>query len=127
METLPFTGERVVPRGTPANILKEHEQRYNFAAQFVRGKIVLDIACGSGMGSEFLLRSGATKVIGVDISRESLDFASAQYPNIDFLWGDASSHIPLPDGVVDVVVSFETIEHFRDQTTFLQQCRRVLM
>ncbi len=78
------------------------------------------------MGSEFLLRSGAKKVIGVDIDLESLDFASQQYPKINFVRGDASSHIPLPDACVDVVVSFETIEHLPNQKTFLEECRRVL-
>ena len=127
MNTVRFTGERVVPGGTtPANIFNEAEGRYNFAAQFVRGRVVLDIACGSGMGSEFLLEAGAKKVLAVDIDQPSLDVASAQYPKIEFAWGDASRHIPLSDASVDVVVSFETIEHLQDQENFLGECRRVL-
>jgi len=122
-----FTGERVVPGGTtPANIFNEHEHRYNFAAQFVPGQVVLDIACGSGMGSQFLLEAGAKKVLGVDIDRQSLSVASNKYPKIEFTWGDASRHIPFSDASVDVVVSFETIEHLQDQERFLNECRRVL-
>jgi ubiquinone/menaquinone biosynthesis C-methylase UbiE len=122
-----FTGERVVPGGTtPANIFQEAEQRYNFASQFTGGRVVLDIACGSGMGSEFLLRAGARQVIGVDIDRQALDVASRRYPKVEFRFGDAAHHIPLPDAFVDVVVSFETIEHVFDQDSFLNECRRVL-
>ena len=126
MKSLEFSGERVVPGQTPLELISEHEQRYNFAAQFVKGQVVLDIACGSGMGSEFLLRSGAKKVTGVDIDAEAVAFASQQYPKVDFMRGDASSHIPLPDASVDVVVSFETIEHFPNHERFLEECRRVL-
>jgi len=117
----------VVPGGTtPVTIFSESEQRYNFASQFVAGKAVLDIACGSGIGSSFLLESGASRVTGVDIDRPSLEAAARIYRGIDFKWGDASREIPLPDDSVDVVVSFETIEHFTNQDRFLEECRRVL-
>jgi ubiquinone/menaquinone biosynthesis C-methylase UbiE len=122
-----FTGERVVPGGTtPVSIFSESEHRYNFASQFVVGKTVLDIACGSGIGSSFLLESGASRVTGVDIDRPSLETAARTYPGVDFKWGDASREIPLPNESVDVVVSFETIEHFANQDRFLEECRRVL-
>jgi 2-polyprenyl-3-methyl-5-hydroxy-6-metoxy-1,4-benzoquinol methylase len=124
---LPFyTGERIVPVLTPNTVFQEHEQRYNFAADFVRGKTVLDVASGSGLGSDFLLRSGALKVIGVDIDGAAVEYASERYPRITFLHGDASQSISLPENSVDVVVSFETIEHLSNQEKFLSECRRVL-
>jgi hypothetical protein len=46
-------------------------------------------------------------------------------PNLRFLEGDTRS-IPLPDDAVDVVVSFETIEHFYEQERFLAEVKRVL-
>jgi 2-polyprenyl-3-methyl-5-hydroxy-6-metoxy-1,4-benzoquinol methylase len=121
-----YTGERIVPVLTPNTVFQEHEQRYNFAADFVRGKTVLDVASGSGLGSDFLLRSGALKVIGVDIDGAAVEYASEHYPRITFLHGDASQSISLHENSVDVVVSFETIEHLCDQENFLSECRRVL-
>jgi SAM-dependent methyltransferase len=124
VEPLPFTGERMVPEGAGENVFWEHIYRYRFALQFVRGRRVLDIACGEGYGSAALLRGGAKSVIGVDISLEACDHAARRY-GIETKPGDATA-IPLPDNSVDLVVSFETIEHVPKPELFLDECRRVL-
>ncbi|MBS1504494.1 MAG: class I SAM-dependent methyltransferase, partial [Bacteroidetes bacterium] len=46
-------------------------------------------------------------------------------PNISFETGMAEK-IPLPDASVDVVVSFETIEHHDKHTEMMQEIKRVL-
>jgi len=38
-----------------------HQKFYKFAAQFVKGKVVCDIGCGSGHGCEILKKSGALR------------------------------------------------------------------
>ncbi len=110
------------------NIYLEHMTRYMFSSQFVKGKIVLDIACGSGYGSNELFKAGAEKVIGVDISRETIKYCQKKYSNeyIDFVVGDVTK-IPIEDNSVDVVVSFETIEHIdeKSQKKFLEEISRV--
>ena len=122
---LPFTGERYVPRIT-GNIFLEHMHRYIFAAQIVEGKDVLDIASGEGFGSN-LLAKVARSVIGVDISQDVVDHANKKYstPSLGFQAGSATS-IPLPDAAVDVVVSFETIEHLTGHEKMLSEVKRVL-
>lgn len=123
-----FTGERMIPDNNKNdNIYFEHMSRYIFANQFVKEKIVLDIACGVGYGSSHLLSKGAKKVIGVDISQEAIDYAKKQYQNekIEFLQGDATN-IPLENDTIDVIVSFETIEHLKNQEKFLREVKRVL-
>lgn len=45
--------------------------------------------------------------------------------NIKFVLGDASK-IPLEDNLVDVVVSFETIEHIPNYIEFISEIKRVL-
>jgi hypothetical protein len=47
---LDFTGERFLP-GVPGEIAYEHWHRYAFALRHVRGKRVLDAACGEGYGT----------------------------------------------------------------------------
>jgi ubiquinone/menaquinone biosynthesis C-methylase UbiE len=118
------TDERMIPESAGTGTFWEHIYRYAFACRHVAGKLVLDIACGEGYGSAALQRAGAAKVIGVDISESTCMHACKKY-RIDARVGGAEL-IPLPDNCVDVVVSFETIEHVADPGAFLDECRRVL-
>jgi SAM-dependent methyltransferase len=121
---LPNTGERMIPESTAFNTFWEHIYRYRFAARFARGKRILDIACGEGYGSAALLKAGAASLIGVDVSPEACEHARRKY-GVDARVGDAQN-IPLPDDSVDLIVSFETIEHVPDPARFLDECVRVL-
>jgi ubiquinone/menaquinone biosynthesis C-methylase UbiE len=117
-------GERMVPETYGGSTFWEHVYRYAFASRFVAGKRVLDIACGEGYGAAALHKAGAASVIGVDISESVCSHARTKY-GLDARQG-AAEHIPLPDQSVDVIVSFETIEHVRDPHRFLDECARVL-
>lgn len=119
--------ERMVPElHQPSLLYAEHFTRYLAAQPLVVGKRVLDIASGSGYGSH-LLAQGAASVVGVDISPDAVEYATATYPrpNLEFRRGDATA-IPLDDASVDVVVTFETIEHVADYRAFLAEVDRVL-
>jgi SAM-dependent methyltransferase len=118
-------GERMVPECADHFTFWEHVYRYAFACRLARGKRVLDIACGEGYGAAALQRAGASSVVGVDISADICRHARERY-GIDARPGPAES-IPLPDESVDVVVSFETIEHVPDPLRFLDECARVLV
>ena len=115
----------MVPEEAHARIFWEHVARYRFAKDFVRGKRVLDIACGEGYGAAALAKAGAASVVGIDLSAEVCDHARRKY-GLDARAGDAQA-IPLPDRSIDVVVSFETIEHVDDPAAFLGECARVLV
>lgn len=121
-----FTGERYMP-SEAGEIRHEHLHRYAWCAHLVEGKDVLDIACGEGYGSAMLSRSART-VLGVDIADATIQHAIAKYHDVrglGFKQGDAS-RIPLPDDCVDVVISFETIEHHDRHAEMLSEIRRVL-
>ena len=127
-EELEFTGERFVP-GVIGEIAHEHWHRYAFARRFVGGKRVLDVACGEGYGSALLART-ARVVTGIDIAAEAIAHAREHYRdrgNVEFLQGSATS-LALPDASVDLVVSFETLEHLprTDQPRMLAEFARVL-
>jgi SAM-dependent methyltransferase len=117
-------GERMVPESSGSPTFWEHVYRYAFASQFVKGKRILDIACGEGYGAAALKKAGAAHVIGVDISESACSHARNKY-GLDVRRGTAEQ-IPLPDKSVDLVVSFETIEHISDPNRFLDECVRVL-
>jgi 2-polyprenyl-3-methyl-5-hydroxy-6-metoxy-1,4-benzoquinol methylase len=123
---LPSTGERLTGSTTDEQTILEHLQRYWFARNFSAGKNVLDIACGEGYGCS-ILGSNANTVIGVDISPEVIEFARRKYGSnqVSFECGSALK-IPLDDDSVDLVVSFETIEHVDHPEVFLDEIRRVL-
>ncbi len=120
-----FTGERFIP-GIGGQIEAEHVHRYLFARQFVEGRDVLDIACGEGYGSD--LMSGLAKsVIGVDIDEETIARARQVHTASDLRFETGSClAIPLEDDSVDVIVSFETIEHIAEHEAFITEARRVL-
>ncbi|MDR7222764.1 glycoside hydrolase family 99-like domain-containing protein [Aminobacter aminovorans] len=120
-----FTGERYVT-GLAGPIQHEHYHRYLFAAPYCRDRSVLDIACGEGYGCH-LLAQIAGSVVGVDIDGETIRYAQGQYASsrLRFEIGDATA-IPLPAESVDIVTSFETIEHFSDHEKFLAEVARVL-
>lgn len=120
-----FTGERYLPE-RKGDISLEHRHRYLLACLYANGKEVLDIACGEGYGSS-MLSSVAKRVVGVDIAEEAVEHAIATYPseNLQFKQGEAS-HIPLEDASVDLVVSFETIEHHDQHEAMMQEIKRVL-
>lgn len=120
-----WTGERYIPflRG---GVELEHLHRYVFACELVSQKDVLDIACGEGYGSHLLAASART-VIGVDLSDDVIQHARMKYvtPGLEFRQGDCTC-IPLDDESVDVVISFETIEHHDKHEAMLSEIKRVL-
>jgi SAM-dependent methyltransferase len=124
---LAFTGERFVP-GVPGEIVYEHVHRYAFARRFATGRRVLDAACGEGYGSA-LLAQVAIDVVGVDVDGATIAHARSTYPARNLAFVEASvTSIPIPSGSIDLVVSFETIEHLAasDQPLMLAEFARVL-
>ncbi len=123
---LEFTGERYLP-SIGGQIKYEHVHRYALCLREVAGRDVLDIACGEGYGSALLAQS-ARRVVGVDIDAEAVGHARRTYAgraNLAFETGSADA-IPLQPGSVDVVVSFETIEHHDRHEEMLAEIKRVL-
>ncbi len=124
---LEFTGERVVPGKTTYAIYQEHINRYVFASKYIKNKIVLDVASGTGYGSYYLLKNGAEKVIGLDISSDAINYAKNTFKEqkLNFIQGN-SINLPFHNKSFDVITSFETIEHIKEYDKFLNECWRVL-
>jgi ubiquinone/menaquinone biosynthesis C-methylase UbiE len=83
--------------------------------------------CGEGYGS-FLLAGEAHSVVGIDMSNEAVAHARKRYAAANLTYVQASvAALPLPDASIDIVVSFETIEHLAQQVEMLSEFRRVLV
>lgn len=125
-----FTGERYIPHcfTVDEDVSLMHMGRYNFAKDYAKNKIVLDIACGEGYGSS-LFSKESKQVIGVDIDESAITNANEKYREDNLLFKIGSvENIPIEDESVDVVASFETIEHVdhKTQLIFIEEVKRVL-
>jgi ubiquinone/menaquinone biosynthesis C-methylase UbiE len=120
-----FTGERLETSIFNGNTIN-HLHRYSIAMPFVKGKIILDIASGEGYGSH-LMSEFASHVYAVDIDPDTVERAKNKYvkDNLKFLIGSTSS-IPIASDSIDVVVSYETIEHHNEHNQMMLEIKRVL-
>lgn len=130
MTTLPFTGERMIPEhNLGTQLYQDHIERYQMACEYAKGKVIVDVACGSGYGSKMLAEAGAQKVIGIDSDPQTILYAKERFkdPVIEFRVGDCRKMKRIiPSHSADMVVSFETIEHIRETDKFVKEVKRIL-
>jgi SAM-dependent methyltransferase len=125
-DAVSFSGEFFVPGHSPIHVEENHLERYRFAAKYVAGKSVLDIACGTGYGSQILMDGGAESYFGVDLGDEPVAFAKSNFKRdrVSFLQGDILT--VNPGRQFDLIISFETIEHIADYKDSLLNLNRLL-
>ena len=105
-----------------------HLDRYRFAAARVKGLRVLDCACGTGYGVRLLHELGsAAQLVGVDIVAASAQYGR-RYHGVGSAWFvcAAGERLPLRDASIDIVTSFETVEHVPDDYALVEEFHRVL-
>ncbi len=81
--------ERFYPNGfMPPWVRYQHLERYRWAAKFVAGKRVLDVACGTGYGTALLANAGAAQALAVKFhqARKCLGWP----------WESPHRHLPTP-------------------------------
>jgi 2-polyprenyl-3-methyl-5-hydroxy-6-metoxy-1,4-benzoquinol methylase len=105
-----------------------HLDRYRMACGLAAGKDVGDIACGTGYGSWLLRTEGlAGSVVGIDIDPRAIQYGQKYYAaeGIRRVATDAL-HTGLESESLDLVVSFETLEHLDDGNGLLAEFVRLL-
>ncbi len=109
-----------LPRRTHREVLEEVLE--------LDGARAADIGCGDGALVRLMTRLGA-RATGIDPSEGQLDRARAAEPagDEDYLQG-VGEDLPLPDGVLDVAVFFNTLHHVpvEHQGAALAEAARVL-
>jgi SAM-dependent methyltransferase len=126
---LELTGERTLPGIADERYwFERHVVAYDFALDFVGGgDVVLDAGCGEGYGLPMLADAGAARVIGVDLEEAVIEHVTASYavdPRIEAHRAELMA-LPLADDEVDLIVSFQVIEHLHDIGGYLASLRRV--
>ena len=121
---LELTGERTLPDVPEENYwFRRHLVVYEWIAERVNDRRLVDLACGEGYGSALLARH-ARSVIGVDANPEAFEHARLKYaaPNLGF----ERNMIELWQGDVDCVVFLQTIEHVQDPDAMLVHVRELI-
>jgi 2-polyprenyl-3-methyl-5-hydroxy-6-metoxy-1,4-benzoquinol methylase len=122
-------GERHLPALDPESINHyRHMTAYHFARGFVAGRDVVDMGCGTGYGTNFLLRKGEVRsIIGLDVSSPSIDYCRRQYPDLAPCFAVAEPNgRSLPTESADIVLLFQVIEHVAAASGFLATLTSIL-
>ena len=103
-----------------------HQSDYERAQKLVVGKIVLDLGCNSGYGTN-LLSQTCNRVTGADVSPNAIETANGKYhrENLSFQLIDGIS-LPFESASFDVVRSFQVVEHIADYYAYFGEITRVL-
>ncbi len=109
-----------------------HLKAYDFTKRYIKGKLVLDVGCGTGYGDLYLSKH-ASKIIGIDISKKLVKFLKRNFQdeNLEFKhvnrdW--VKKRLPFKSDYFDVCVSFQVLEHINPIhiLNFLEEIKRVL-
>ena len=87
------------------------------------GSKVLDVACGTGLASEPLIKSGA-RVTGLDQSGEMLEYAKRNFPQSEWLQGTAEK-LPFEDAAFDAAICAQAF-HWFDRAQAMNEIVRVV-
>jgi SAM-dependent methyltransferase len=109
----------------------DHVTRYKFAVEVLKAAYpdrlayVLDAACGIGYGSNYMAANMSCEVLGVDIDRETVEYAKKKWPHkaVEYFQYDLRrGPYKLQTAIwpFDAVVSFETLEHVDDAPSLVK-------
>ena len=126
-----MSGERIIPEQIKSQDEYFIYLKEIFVYEWCRGVIpansnCLDLGCGDGYGTG-LMASYVKKIIGIDVDRDLIAKANEKYgsDNRSFLEYDGKK-LPFDDDTFEAVVSFQVIEHVKDDRSFVSEARRVL-
>ena len=88
-------------------------------------KKVLMLGCGTGEENILLREFGATNIIGIDLSEESIRLAKESYPDCEFIVGDMHA-LPFSNNTFDFVYSSLAVHYSDNPESVYNEIHRVL-
>jgi 2-polyprenyl-3-methyl-5-hydroxy-6-metoxy-1,4-benzoquinol methylase len=95
---------------------------YKACADMISGK-VLEIGTGEGYGIQEIAPR-VDQFITIDKYRPNIDFLN--FPNLEFKQMQIPPFKDIPDGYFDYAISFQVIEHIKNDNAFVAELSRVL-
>ncbi|MVM29046.1 methyltransferase domain-containing protein [Spirosoma sp. HMF4905] len=93
---------------------------------------VLELATGSGGPAVFMVKETGVNLVGIDSNENGVANATrlatenALNDKLNFRLGDASEPLPFEDECFDVVMTIDSINHFKNRGKVLAEIKRVL-
>ncbi len=115
------TAERVSCEASDNFVFQRSILAYHFAATRTYGR-VLEIGTGSGYGVS-VIAPNVDEFITLDKFESNVDLST--HPNTTFIQSNVPP-LPFEDEAFDCVISFQVIEHIKDDAQFVSEVQRVL-
>lgn len=97
---------------------------YYLAEEYVNGDL-LEIGCGEGRGIS-LLKDKCTSYTAIDKIAAVLDKLKQEHAGVTFIQDNIPPMHKVEDNLYDVIISFQVIEHIKDDKLFLEEIFRAL-
>jgi ubiquinone/menaquinone biosynthesis C-methylase UbiE len=120
MECTEISGEEV-----SREQLERMLRRYYWAGRFCAGKDVVEVACGTGQGLEYLASISKSLHAG-DISPAMVKIAQVNAPQQVRIQVMDAHCMPFENRCMDIVILFEAIYYLAHPESFLAECKRIL-
>ncbi len=119
------TAERVSHQDVSDNyVFQRSLLAYYKAAEMISGK-VLEIGTGSGYGIE-IISEKSDEFITIDKHNANIQLAEGEGKNVTFLQMKVPPFKGIDDESFDFVISFQVIEHIKNDKAFVKEVARVL-
>lgn len=96
---------------------------YHHAKPYIKGDL-LELGCGEGRGVE-LLAPLADSYIGIDKIEGVINGLQERFPSYEFMSG-VFPPFPFGDNSFDSIITFQVIEHVKEDEAFIREIHRVL-
>ncbi|MFJ7826623.1 class I SAM-dependent methyltransferase [Psychrobacillus sp. NPDC096623] len=97
------------------------------AISSLNGKNILDLGCGTGEFAKYCVENGATKVVGIDISKNMIEHANKEnkHEKIDYICTSIED-LELQNQKFDLIISSLAVHYIADYSAIIEKVTSLL-